>query len=173
MLSDRRNAVDELYDTSQDFIGSGQSSPLIGLYFIMYFFLNHVIGIIYSLEICKPSYLRLRAQLQASCFARQTGSFSILQPFLIYPCRYRNKGISQDAVYNVKVQNIITSYFARQTGCDSIFKSFIDWSLFSQERVIRDAEHKVWKCRHFVSLAKQEVPEIFKLFIDELYMLGI
>lgn len=56
------------------------------------------------------------------------------------------------------------SRFARQTGSVSIFQPLIDLSLFSQEGVIRDAEQNGPKCRHLISLAKQEVPEIFTPF---------
>ena len=94
-------------------------------------------------------------------------------PLLIHPCRFHRKGISWDAEYNGLVQNVVTSRLALQTGSVSIFQPFLIDPCFHREGVVRDAEHNVRKCRRLVLLAKQKVPEIFTLFIDELYMLGI
>ena len=59
--------------------------------------------------------------------SRQTGSESIFLPVIDWYMPISLKGVAQDAEYNGKVWNVVSSCFARQTRKTSILLPVIDW----------------------------------------------
>ena len=130
-----------------------------------------------------------------SCFARQTGSDSILLQYIDWSLLFSQDGGFRDAEHDGKIQisgtlfahktgsdsiSLIDPYqfhrkgVSRKIGSDSILLPFIDWSVpFSQDGGFSGWRTQRWcpKFRHPVSLSKQEVTAFYCRLLIDLYCL--
>ena len=66
---------------------------------------------------------------------------------------FLREGLSRNAEHYVKAQNVVTSWFARQTGSAHIFRPVVYWFVsFSQGGGVSGCETLSWsrKCRYFL-----------------------